>query len=76
MRREDRRLPTRAKPTYMLPAVGSTVRAPRGDEPLDGDGWLVNIWQAEFPTRNTSDRVFLTAAPMRTSGPTGSICGK
>ncbi|MEJ5946591.1 formylglycine-generating enzyme family protein [Pseudokineococcus basanitobsidens] len=43
------------------------ARYPWGDE-LTGE-WACNIWQGDFPTRNTREDGFLTTAPVRTYAP-------
>ena len=43
------------------------ARYPWGDELPQG--WVCNIWQGDFPVRNTEEDGFLTTAPVRTYAP-------
>ena len=51
--------------------VACTVVDRLGDEEIDDGGWRANIWQGEFPRRNTVEDGWLTTAPVRTFTPNG-----
>jgi formylglycine-generating enzyme required for sulfatase activity len=60
-----RRLPTEAEWEYASRGGVESQRYPWGDNLMDGEGWRCNIWQGEFPVRNSLDDGFLTTAPVR-----------
>ena len=54
------------------PAAASTARAiPGATSSADGGRWRCNIWQGEFPQRNTLDDGYLTTAPATAFQPNG-----
>lgn len=66
-----RRLPTEAEWERACRGGLSGARYPWGDELLDDGAWQANIWQGDFPMRNTTADGYLSTAPVRSFGRNG-----